>query len=138
MSETQRPAEAPVERPLPQGRLAAALLLALLVPGAGHVLLGRRARGLVFLGIVLCSLLIGLSLEGNLYRPVAGQPLTRLATAGSMGMGVAYFVLRWGLDYTGSILAPGYEYGTAFILTAGLMNLLLVLDVWDLGRGRKE
>ena len=125
------------ERSVPDGRGLLAMALGLLVPGAGHLVLGRRGRAAVFCAVVFLSLGIGLALEGHLYHVVPEQPLSRLATLGSMGMGLAYFVLRYGAGYTGTLGAPGYEYGTAFILTAGLMNLLLVLDVWDIARGRK-
>ena len=87
---------------------------------------------------MLVSLVIGCRLQGNLYTPVQGQPLTLLATLGCMGMGVPYFVLRYLLDYHGDVMAVGYEYGTAFVLTAGLMNLLLILDAWDIALGKKE
>ena len=50
---------------------------------------------------------------------------------------IVYFVLRYLLGYHGDLVSPGFEYGSAFILTAGLMNLLLVLDAWDHARGRK-
>lgn len=114
------------------------VLSAWLVPGLGHVYLKRRLRGLAFFVIVIASLLVGCRLEGNLYTPVPGQPLTYLATLGSMGMGFPYFLLRYGLHYQGNIRGAGYEYGTAFLLTAGLMNWLLVLDAFDLVRGKKE
>jgi hypothetical protein len=114
------------------------MALGFLVPGVGHLVLGRRARAAAFCALVFASLAIGLRLGGNLYRIVPDQPLTVLATLGSMGMGLAYFVLRYLLGYQGSIASPGYEYGTAFLLTAGLMNLLLILDVWDIARGRKS
>jgi hypothetical protein len=55
-----------------------------------------------------------------------------------MGMGLAYFVLRFLVGYEGDLVAAGYEYGTAFLLTAGLMNWLLVLDCWDIAVGRKS
>jgi hypothetical protein len=55
-----------------------------------------------------------------------------------MGMGLPYFVLRFYLHHRGEVLAVGFEYGFAFLLTAGLMNLLLVLDAWDIARGRKR
>lgn len=113
-------------------------LLAWVVPGAGHFYLGRRGRGALFCVLVLVSLTVGCLLDGNLYRITPQQPLSILATWASMGMGAAYFVLRWGLGYAGDIMAAGYEYGTAFILTAGLMNLLLVIDAWDIASGRKE
>ena len=111
--------------------------LAWLVPGLGHLYLKRWRRGLAFFVLVVASIWIGCSLQGNLYRPVANQPLSALATLGTMGMGIPYFVLR-SAGYEGDIVAPGYEYGTAFLLTAGLMNWLLVLDAWDISRGKKE
>ena len=113
-------------------------VLAWLVPGAGHLFLKRGRRALLFFILVIVCLVIGCKLQGNLYSPIAGQPLTLLATLGSMGMGIPYFGLRYLLDYHGEINAAGFEYGTAFILTAGLMNLLLVLDAWDIALGKKE
>ena len=115
-----------------------AVVAAWLVPGAGHLLLRRHARAALFFALVLASIAIGCMLQGNLYQVVPGQPLTFLATAGTMGMGLPYFVLRYLMGYQGEVVAAGYEYGTAFILTAGLMNLLLVLDAWDIALGKKE
>jgi hypothetical protein len=120
------------------GNALVAAVAAWLVPGLGHVYLKRWQRGLAFFALVMVSVWVGCSLEGNLYRVIPNQPLTILATLGSMGMGIPYFILRYGLDYAGAIVSPGYEYGTAFLLTAGLMNLLLVLDAWDIGRGVKD
>lgn len=114
------------------------LAVAWLVPGAGHFLLGRRGRGVAFFLLVLVAVVTGFLLHGNLYRALPDQPLTILATLGSMGMGAPYFFLRFYLGYQGDLTSVGYEYGTAFLLTAGLMNLLLVLDAWDIARGRKE
>jgi hypothetical protein len=122
----------------PVGNPYLAMVLAWLVPGLGHVYVKRAARGLAFFLLVLVCLWVGCSLQGNLHRPLPGQPLTFLATGGAMGMGVPYFVLRYGIDYAGDIMGAGYEYGTAFLLTAGLMNWLLVLDAWDISRGKKE
>lgn len=116
----------------------AASLMALLFPGLGHLYLGRRQRALLFAVLVLAAATLGVILHGNLWTPVAGRPLTWLATLGTMGMGLPYFVLLYGISYAGDITAPGFEYGTAFLLGAGLMNLLLVLDAWDIASGRKE
>jgi hypothetical protein len=109
-----------------------------LVPGLGHLLVGRRARALLFGAVVLGTLVTGLALHGNLYRVLPDQPLTLLGTFASMGVGAVYFVVRLVAGYQGDPVALSFEYGTAFVLTAGLMNLLLVLDAWDIACGRKE
>lgn len=132
------PSPAPETRDTPVGSPVLAMVLAWLVPGLGHFYLGRRGRALLFFLLVVVCLWVGTSLLGNLYRPLPGQPLTLLATLGAMGMGIPYFALRYGLGYAGDIVGAGYEYGTAFLLTAGLMNWLLMLDAWDISRGKKE
>jgi hypothetical protein len=108
------------------------------LPASGHLLLGKRFRALGFAVVLLVAFGLGLRLEGNLYRPIPGQPLSYLATLGAMGVGAPYFVARFAAGFDGKPEAPGFEYGTVFLLSAGLMNLLLVLDVWDLSQGRKE
>lgn len=113
-------------------------LVAWAVPSAGHLLLGRRGRAVVFALVVLTSFAVGAALGGNLYRPVAGQPLSLFAALGAMGAGLPYFLLRVGAGYEGDPTGPGYEIGTVFLLSAGLMNILLVLDALDIAGGRKE
>ena len=51
---------------------------------------------------------------------------------------VVYLILLFGFGVEGTVEAAGYEYGSAFILTAGLLNLLLILDAWDIAQGTKE
>ena len=113
-----------------------AVLLAWLVPGAGHVFLNRRGRGIAFLFIVLATVTLGWLLQGELYRGVS-HPIETLATLACAGMGLPYFLLV-GIGYNGSLDSAGFEYGKAFLLTAGLMNILLMLDTWDIARGEKE
>jgi len=109
---------------------------ALLVPGLGHLLLGRRARALLFAVLVLGALAVDVVLGGPLPYFEEGI-INTLLTLASMGVGLPYFVLRM-TGYHGEALSLGFEYGKAFIATAGLMNLLLVLDAWDIASGRKE
>lgn len=118
-------------------RSLTAMILAFLVPGGGHVYLGRRNRGLAFLAIILLMFIAGLLLEGKVYVARPGSVLSLLATLGSMGAGLPYFVARL-FGATGDITSITYEYGTAFTLTAGIMNLLLVLDSFDIAEGRKS
>lgn len=121
-----------------------AALVAWLMPGAGHLMLGRIGRGLLFFALVVAMLAIGLMLEGKLWSvegSLQALESTRflylLGTLGCAGSGIPFAVLN-AVGYTGDLVAPGYEYGGAFVLTAGLMNLLLVLDAWDIARGAKE
>ncbi len=116
-----------------------AAALAWVFPGLGHLYLGRRQRALAYAAIVVVTFLLGLQFEGRLYAVEAGQPLTILATFAVHGAGVLPIVARALSDNPGgSILSVTFEYGCAFLLTAGLMNLLLMLDVWDIARGRKS
>ncbi|MDY7095277.1 MAG: DUF6677 family protein [Acidobacteriota bacterium] len=110
--------------------------LAWLCPGAGHFYLRRWGRGVFFLVVIFAAIYVGWRIQGGLPQGGAA-PLERLATLGAMGMGLPYFILRFGLEYAGDLTRPAFEYGGAFLLGAGLMNLLLVLDAWDIATGRK-
>jgi hypothetical protein len=122
----------------PSGRALALCLLAWIVPTAGHLALGRRGRAAIFAAVLSVCVLVGVGFEGELHRLVPGQPLSLLFTLGAMGLGAPYFALRFLIGYQGVPEAGGFEYGTVFLLSAGLMNLLLVLDVWDLANGTKD
>lgn len=127
----------PVTHP-PVGNSYLAGFLAWLIPGLGHIYVKRRRRGLAFFVLIMASIWIGCALQGNLAHPVANQPISLLATLGTIGMGLPYFFLRSVVVYAGFQMAPTFEYGSAFLVTAGLMNWLLVLDAWDISRGKKE
>jgi uncharacterized protein DUF6677 len=120
-------------------RSIVAMVLAYLVPGAGHFYLGYRARAVAFFLIIAVLFAIGLSIDGGLYTIMnSNRALLRLlASLGSIGAGILYF-LAAAFGPHGEITSITYEYGTTFTLTAGLMNLLLVLDVFDLSEGRKK
>src|SRR5690606_2995583 len=109
----------PAAAPSP-GRALGLAALAWLLPGLGHVLLRRRGKALVFAGVVLVALITGAQLDGRLFVPVAGQPLSWLAFLASLGSGIGYFVLRILPGFEGDVVARGYEYGSAFLVTAGL------------------
>lgn len=123
----------------PVGRHAAvAVALAWIFPGVGHLYLGRRRTALLYALIVTATFLLGLSFEGRLYTIDRSQPLSILATFAVSGSGVLNLAARFLSDNpSGTILAPTYEYGCAYLLTAGLMNLLLMLDTWDIAKGKK-
>ena len=114
------------------------MVLAWLVPGLGHMLLGRRLRAGVFFTVVVVAFLLGITLDGELILPHAGDPLSYLAAIASVGNGVLFFVARAVGLGQGVVTSPAFEFGNTFLLTAGMMNMLLVLDVHDIGTGKKE
>jgi hypothetical protein len=120
-------------------RTITAIVLAYLIPGAGHLYLGKRGRALTFFCIVVLMFVVGLSIDGDLYtlNRSGGALLRLLASLGSMGAGLLYFVAA-AIGAHGDVTSITYEHGTAFTITAGLMNLLLVLDAFDISEGRKE
>ena len=122
-------------------RAMIAMVLAYLVPGAGHFYLGYRARAAAFLAIVLLLFSLGLAIDGSLYTLMdtlsSGAILKLLASLGSIGAGLLYFVAA-AVGPHGDVRSITFEYGTTFTLTAGLMNLLLVLDCFDIAEGRRE
>ena len=117
---------------------AVAVAFAWIFPGLGHFYLGRRRTAILYALIVTATFLLGLSFEGRLYTIDRSQPLSILATFAVSGSGILNLAARFLSDNpSGTILAPTYEYGCAYLLTAGLMNLLLMLDVWDIAKGKK-
>jgi len=107
------------------------------VPGAGHLLQGRLQKGITFLIALPLMFVFGLWLEGRLFPIEVTQPLVALAALADMGIGVPFFVARAMHAGAGRVIALTYEYGNAFLIVAGLMNMLVVLDAFDVAQGRK-
>jgi hypothetical protein len=107
------------------------------VPGAGHLWLGRRQKGLVFLVTLTLMFVTGLWLEGRLFPFEFSQPLVALAAFADLGIGLPYFVAKLLGHGAGRVVAITYEYGNAYAIVAGLLNMLVVLDAFDIAEGRK-
>jgi hypothetical protein len=141
-------------------RTLIAVGLGWVVPGLGHVLVGRVRRGVLFGALVWASFGLGLAHDGRLALRDARQPLlTTLQVVANLGVGPADVVARLGVygeaayslsarparastERRQQILRERARsavsiYGTAYLWTAGLMNLLLLFDIWDIGMGRK-
>jgi hypothetical protein len=129
-------AERPRETAEP-GRLLFVCALAWLIPGAGHLFLGRRQKGLVFLVALPLMFLTGLWLEGRLFPLELSDPLVFLGAIADRGIGLAFFVARAMDAGLGRVIAPSYEYGNTFLMTAGLLNFLVIIDAFDVAKGRK-
>lgn len=121
-----------------KGNLFVALLLAWLFPGLGHAYLGRRSAAVLYALIVTAAFVLGVAYHGKLYTQEPDHPLTILATFACYGAGLLNIGARLLLDSpAGNILSPTFEFGCAFLLTAGMMNLLLMLDAYDIFTGAK-
>lgn len=107
-----------------------------MVPGAGHLWLGRR-KGVIFLVVLPVMFALGLALEGRIFPFELSQPLVALAALANMGIGVPYFVARAMGHGAGNVIAVTYEYGNTFLIVAGLLNALVVIDAFDISMGRK-
>ena len=107
------------------------------VPGAGHLWLGKRSKGLVFLIALPLMFAIGLSLDGRLFPFDMSEWLVGLAAIADVGIGVPYFIASALGFGTGDVRAVTYEYGNAFLVVSGLLNLLVVIDAYDIAIGRK-
>ena len=108
----------------------------LLVPGLGHLWLGRR-KGLIFLGVLPVMFALGLFLEGRIFPVEISQPLVALAAIADMGIGLPYLIARVMGYGAGNVIAVTYEYGNTFLIVAGLLNTLVVIDAFDISKGRK-
>jgi len=110
------------------------------IPGAGHLWLGRRSKGLIFIVALPVMYMIGLAIRGRLFPvfPIdPAEPLVALAALADVGIVVLYFIAS-AMGYgAGEVRAVTYEYGNAFLIVAGLLNLLVVIDAYDVALGRK-
>jgi hypothetical protein len=106
------------------------------VPGLAHLWLGRR-KGLIFFVVLPVMFALGLFLEGRIFPVELSQPLVALAALANMGIGLPYIVARVMGYGAGNVIAVTYEYGNTFLIVAGLLNALVVIDAFDIAMGRK-
>jgi hypothetical protein len=109
-----------------------------LIPGAGHMIQKRWIRGaLLFISIVTLFLL-GLAMQGRIYKANGGDILDILGFVGDVGAGGLYILTMandWG---QGAIAFATADYGTKFIIVAGLLNFIAVADAYHIAIGKKK
>ena len=116
--------------------------LAWLVPGAGHFLLGRPWRGFFLFCSVFFMFLFGLMMRGTVFMPKSGDLMTTLINTGgflcNLLNGLPY-LLSVAFGYYGSE-APGlaFDYGTIYLASAGLLNVLVMVDTYEIATGKKD
>jgi len=91
----------------------------------------------VFLLALPLMFLVGLWAEGQVFTFELSQPLVALAALADVGIGLLYVIVRVLGVGDGRVVAVTYEYGNAFLVVAGLLNMLVVADAYDIALGRK-
>ena len=123
------------------GRSSSMALLVLiagwLVPGAGHFLLGKWVRGLLLFVTLVLMFSIGVALQGKIYAPNTGDLLDILNFAGDLGTGLLYVVAKMFDLGAAAVVTVSADYGTKFMVVAGLLNVIAAVDAHSLATGRK-
>jgi hypothetical protein len=120
----------------PQGFVYLPLIAGWLVPGAGHFLLRKWGRGALLAASIIGMFVLGLAMKGRIYNG-AQDILDMLGMAGDLGNGLLFFAGRifgWGAD---QVQVTTADYGTKFIVVAGLLNVIAAVDAHNLRTGRK-
>lgn len=120
-----------------RGPLVLLCLAGWAIPGAAHFWLGKRQKGTVFLVALAAMFVTGLLLKGRLFPFDVSEPLVALAALANAGMGLSWIVSLMLDAGRGVVTAVSYEYGNCFLIVAGLLNFLVVLDAFDVAVGRK-
>ncbi len=120
----------------------APVALGWLIPGGGHLLLRRRGRGFLLLISISLMFMLGLAMRGAMFHPEGGDLLNTLITyggfLGNLASGALY-LLAVMLGYNQADMAGDvHDYGTKFLVTAGLLNILAMVDAFDIASKRKD
>ncbi len=107
-----------------------------LVPGLGHLLLGRKWRALILFAAIIFMFALGVAMKGEFYALPSPSYLESLGYLGELCVGLAMPVVKF-FGYVGDPFFPSADFGTAFLVTAGMLNVLTVLDVYDIAMGNK-
>ena len=108
-----------------------------LIPGAGHLIQKRWGRGLLLMASIIAMFVIGLALQGRIYNPNRGGILDMLGFVGNVGVGGLYILTRTMDLGQGAIAHATADYGTKFLIVAGLLNFISVADAYHIAIGKK-
>lgn len=118
------------------GKLVRLCVAAWLIPGAGHYMLRRRGRALILFLAILTMFAFGLVMKGQFFSTGSPSWLETLGYFGEMCVGLAMPVARF-FNYAGDTAFVSADFGTAFLVSAGMLNVLAILDAYDIALGRK-
>jgi Family of unknown function (DUF6677) len=135
------------------------IIIGWLIPGLGHAMLKKWGRAALIFVIINFLFFYGIfGLDGKIYSTEPGNPISIFATFGQYGVGSPYFIIKIISKYknenadqmyyyqteppqlfaAGDPASPYYEYGITFAVSAGLLNLLILFDIYDIITGKKK
>ncbi len=135
-SNTEKSKAAPAEQISAMAVLAPAV--GWLIPGAGHMLQKRWIRGFLLFVSIVTLFLLGLGMQGRIYKANGGDILDILGFVGDVGAGGLYLIslaMDWG---QGAIAFATADYGTKFMIVAGLLNFIAIADAYHIAIGKKQ
>ena len=122
-----------------QGFVYLPLIAGWLVPGAGHLMVGKWVRGLLLFVSILGMYFIGLGLQGKIYSPGDIQGILDILNfVGQLGLGILYAVARVFNLGASTVVTTVGDYGSKFLVVGGLLNLISAVDAHSLANGRKK
>ncbi|HWZ76165.1 MAG TPA: DUF6677 family protein [Candidatus Sulfotelmatobacter sp.] len=135
-STTEKSKTAPAEQITAMAVLAPAV--GWLIPGAGHMIQKRWIRGILLFVSIVALFLLGLAMQGRIYKANGGDILDILGFVGDVGAGGLYLLslaMDWG---QGAIAFATADYGTKFMIVAGLLNFIAIADAYHIAIGKKQ
>ncbi len=130
----------PIAQPVPgeKSSLPAMVLIAgWLIPGLGHLLLGKWIRAVLLFVSIVGMFALGLALQGKVYSLATGDILDMLGFAGQLGLGLLAALMHWFGWGAASSVNTLADYGTKFLVCGGLLNYISAVDAHSLANGRK-
>jgi hypothetical protein len=133
----------PPKEPLPPLKVwLPAVAVGWIVPGGGHFLLKRNLRGMILSGTVTLLFVLGLMMRGSLFSPQTGDLFTTVMNCGGwigdLMAGVLYLLAVW-MGYAQPDSAGlAHDYGTKFLVIAGILNVLAMVDAFEIAAGKKD
>jgi hypothetical protein len=120
------------------------LLVSWFIPGGGHLLLKRTGRGAVLMSTVVIMFVLGLLMRGVMFQPTRADLLTTIITCGGflgdLASGLLY-LLAYVFGYVNNVVDVAghvHDNGTKFLVAAGLLNILAIIDAYEIAKGKKE
>jgi len=108
------------------------------VPGLGHVLLGKWGKAIVYFCAVALLAVVGLRMRGNVFNSNGADAFDMLGFLADIGNGIFYFISGTINPAGADVSRAAGDYGTRLFATSGVLNLLCVLEVLQIGFGAKE